>query len=68
MNCLEFQEWWQRTLDGETAPASMAEHVAGCATCRALQQTAQRAFDALRAEPTPGFEPISSWAIITTGR
>jgi hypothetical protein len=55
MNCLEFQDQWQRRLDGEPAPESSAleHHASQCAACRVWASAARRLEDTLPLLPLP---------------
>ena len=49
MNCLEYQEFLQQHLDGQTIEdqSALAEHLLTCADCRALHCAAQRLEEAI---------------------
>ena len=52
MNCLECQEYLQRTLDGESiADAALEQHLAECLPCRERHIAARRLLEGLKAMP-----------------
>lgn len=52
MNCLECQEFLQRTLDGELiADAALEQHLAECQPCRERHIAARRLLEGLKAMP-----------------
>ena len=55
MSCAEAQEWLLRSdlTEGETPPAGVAAHLAGCAACRSVADRLRRLERAVRKLPAP---------------
>ncbi len=66
MNCLEYHELLQRSLDGDASAGGPAldRHLAMCPSCRTLHAAAQRLGEGLRLLPAPALPPDLTQRIV----
>ncbi len=66
MNCRRAEQWLSMAMDGELPPkqeALLREHLAGCASCRALQEEWASLSRALKSGPAPEAQTAeAAWA------